>query len=373
MLSLESACVKGKKVLLRVDANVPLSEDSSGKIADDFRLRSIVPTINYLLGKEAKVIVLSRLGRPKGKVVPELSLGPIYQHLSALLGKKIIFWPEPPRELSSKAKLLKKGEVAGLENLRFYPEEEGGDKKFAADLAALAEIYVNESFSEAHRSSASLVEITELLPSYAGLLLDKEYRVLRTLLTHPARPFVAVIGGAKIADKLPAIKHLLDNVDQLLLGGGVANTFLAAQGEDVGSSLVDGEFTKEARKLIKRGRGKIILPIDSVKEDGAILDIGAETVQKYLKYIEKAKTVFWNGNLGMTEKKAFQQGSAVIARALADSPATSIIGGGNTIEFVNSLGLSKQMSFVSTGGSASLKLLAGEKLPALEALERADQ
>lgn len=370
MLSLEEAPLESQRVLLRIDANVPLDEGASGKISDDSRLRAIVPTIHYLLGKKAKVIILSRLGRPEGKVVPELSLKPIYEHLSRLIDQKITFWPEHPKELAQRTLDLKNGEVVGLENLRFYPEEKASDEKFAIQLAALGDIYVNESFSESHRHSTSLVEITSHLPSYAGIQLEKEYRVLSNLLRHPARPFMAVIGGAKIADKLPACKGLIDNVDRLLVGGGVANTFLVAQGEYVGTSLVDKELIPEAGKLLKLGRGKIVLPSDSVKQGEAIYDIGSQTVKTFIGYLAKAKTVFWSGNLGVSEKSEFRNGSERIAQALAESPATTIIGGGNTVELINSLKLGQKMTFVSTGGSAALKLLAGGKLPAIEALER---
>jgi len=370
MISIENVNVSNQRVLLRIDANLPLTNNAPAKIADDYRLQAIVPTIRYLVGNQAKVLILSRLGRPNGKRVAELSLEPIYRHLSDLLGQKITFWPEHPKELVKRSLGVKSGEIVGLENLRFYPGETGADRQFASMLARLGDIYVNESFSESHRHSASLVEITAFLPSYAGLLLEKEYYVLSNLLRHPARPFVAIIGGAKIADKLPACKKLIDNVDRLLVGGGVANTFLASQGEEVGTSLVDKDLLEEAKKLIKRGRGKIILPIDSVKQDEAIYDLGSQTVRVFLGFLKKAKTVFWNGNLGVTERAEFRYASERIARALADSPATTIIGGGNTAELINSLGLRQKMTFVSTGGGATLSLLAGEKLPAIEALER---
>lgn len=370
MKTLDDTNVAGERVLLRIDANVPLSDDGRGTMLDDYRLKAIVPTIRYLLDHKAQVIVLSRLGRPKGKVVPELSLRPIYQHLGELLGEKISFINEPVASVKKRID-SEKSDLSGLENLRFYPEEEANSPEFAKQLASLGDIYVNDSFSEAHRSSASLVEITKYIDSCAGLVLEREYKVLTSLLRNPARPFCAIIGGAKIDDKLPAIKNLLDRVDCLLLGGGVANTFLAADGEEIGQSLVDRELIPAARELLKRGRGKIVLPTDVAKDDGQILDIGVKTAEAFGHYIAKAKTIFWSGNLGKTEDERFLGGSKTVARAIAESGATSVIGGGNTVELINKLGLASKMTFVSTGGSATLKLLAGEKLPAIEALASA--
>lgn len=369
MKSLEDASLNDKRVLLRIDTNVPLTDTKTIHVADDFRLRAVVPTIQFLLNRKAKIILLGHLGRPDGPSSAE-SLRPVFHHLSALINQPIKFAPRVFSPATAQAvDELKAGEILGLENLRFDPGEAKNSRTFARKLAAYGDLYVNDAFAVSHRNAASVVAITEFLPSYPGILLELEYQTLKELIRHPARPFVAVIGGAKIGDKLPVLNHLLPRADRILIGGGVANTFMAAQGEDVGASLVDRDQLDNARLLLKKARGKIVLPVDLVWHDDAILDVGPKTVALFGQHLQVAKTIFWNGNLGKTEVAEFAHGSAAIAKTVADSQATTIIGGGNTIEIFSKLGLLKKVTFVATGGGASLELLSAAVLPGISALE----
>ncbi len=367
MKSIEEAALSGKKVLVRVDLNVPLED---GKIRDTYRLQAVIPTLEFLTNRGAKVILMSHLGRPMGIIEPAESLKPVYEELSKLIDKPVIFAPELFGDATKKlVDDLQEGQILGLENLRFDKAEDDNSRTFAQKLAAYGDVYVNDAFSVSHREAASLVAITEFLPSYAGLLLEREYHILTNLLRHPADPFVVVIGGAKIEDKLPVIKRLLDKADRILLGGGVASTFLASQGVDVKKSLINKDLLDEAKDIFKRGRGRILLPTDYVWDGDAIVDIGIKTQLQYKRYLSSANTIFWNGNMGKSEIAKFADGSAAIAQEMVNSGATTIIAGGNTIDLCNSLKLLKKMSFVSSGGGATLSLLSGEKMPGIEALK----
>lgn len=369
MKSLEEGSFVGKKVLIRIDTDVPLSDDRVPKVVDDYRLRILLPTLNFLLNRKASVVLIGHLGRPNGQVDSHLSLRPVYLHLSALLGRPIKFAPNLFSNATKKAvDELEEGELIGLENLRFDKGEEDNSRTFARKLAAYGEIYVNESFATSHRSAASVVAITEFLKPYAGLRFEQEYMTLTDLTRHPAHPFIAVVGGAKAGDKLPVIERLLPKVDRVLVGGRVANNFLAATGVDVDGSPIEASLVLEAKKLIRRGKGKIILPVDFVRREGEILDLGEQTIKHYTRYIRPAKTVLWSGPLGKIEEHEFAKASRVLATAVVDSGATSIAGGGNTTQMLAEFGLLGKFSFVSTGGGATLELLSGLQLPGLKAL-----
>lgn len=368
MKSLEDAPIVSKKILLRLGLDLPL--DDHGKILDDSRLRSSLETIHYLLNRHAKVVIIGHLGRPKGRVDSKLSLRPVYLHLSALLKKPVHF---APNLFSPATKTLieemKEGMVVGLENLRFDSGEENNSRTLAKKLAGYGEVYVNDAFSAAHREAASIVAITEFLPSYPGLLFEREVAVLHNLMKHPERPFIAIIGGVKVADKLPAIKYIADNADRVLVGGAVANTFLAAKGMNIRESIIDREYVEQAKDLAQRFRDKLVLPEDFVWEGGKILDSGSQTIKKFQTYLKNAKTIFWNGSLGHSENPQYARGSDSIAKYIADLPATTIIAGGNTIEIFSRLKLLQEVNFVSTGGGATLGLLSGKILPGVAALD----
>ena len=367
MKTIDEISLSGKRVLVRVDLNVPF--DKEGRISDDFRLKAVLPTLNYLLNRDAKVIIISHLGRPKGNPVPEFSLKPVYLRLSALLKKSISFAPQLFSEATQKAvESLQNGEVVGLENLRFDKGEEDNSRTFAKRLALYADIYVNDAFSVSHREAASTVAITEFLPSYAGMLMEKEVQMLSGLLRHPESPFIAVIGGAKIKDKLPIIEHLTHKADRILVGGGVANNFLKIQGVDVKDSLVELECLDDAKRILALSKGKIVLPVDYVWKGDVIADVGKQTVKTFEKYLDSAKTIFWNGCLGITEEPEYAKASDELAKMIAGAKATSVIGGGNTLEVLNKLKLANKVSFVSSGGGASLEYLSGKILPGVKAL-----
>lgn len=378
--------VSGKRVLVRVDFNVPL--DKQGNITDDTRIRAALPTIQYLVGHDAKVILMSHLGRPKARVQPEFSLRPVAQRLSTLLGKPVPLAPEavgPSVETMISA--MGPGDVIMLENVRFYPGEEANDPAFAAQLAALGDIYVNDAFGTAHRAHASTAGIAALLPAVAGFLMEREIDIMGRALEQPERPFVAIIGGAKVSTKTDVLNNLLDKVDKLVLGGGMANTFLKAQGAEVGKSLVEDDKLPEARELLARARDRIVLPVDAivadrldeqaqsqvvdidrVPADWMIVDIGPQTVQEFERALAGARTVVWNGPMGVFEIPKFASGTRAVASILANLGATTIVGGGDSVAAVEQLGFADKMTLISTGGGASLEFLEGKELPGVAAL-----
>jgi len=378
--------VKGKRVLVRVDFNVPLE---NGEVADDTRIRAVLPTIQYLLEQGSAVILMSHLGRPEGQVQDDLRLDPVGRRLSELLGQEVAkvddcVGPEVERATKS----LQPGQVLLLENLRFHPEEEENDQGFARQLASLADVYVNDAFGAAHRAHASTTSVTEYLPSVAGLLMERELQMLGEALANPTRPFVAVLGGAKVSGKIGVIRSLLSKVDLLLVGGGMANTFLKAQGLEVGKSLVDNDSLAVARDMLEQAGKRLVLPVDVVVADAfaadarartvsaeavppgwLILDIGPRTVSLFEKKLSTAGTVVWNGPMGVFEFPRFAAGTRALAESLARSQATTIVGGGDSAAAVRQAGLEDKMTFVSTGGGASLMFLEGNSLPGVEALE----
>ncbi|MBA3948175.1 MAG: phosphoglycerate kinase [Herpetosiphonaceae bacterium] len=385
--------LQGKRALVRVDFNVPLDK-ATGQITDDTRIRAAVPTIQYLLEHGASVVLMSHLGRPKKQADDKLRLDPVGHRLQELLGRpvqKINTTTSPEAEATAHA--LKPGDVLLLENTRFDPREEQNDPGLSEDLARLGDVYVNDAFGAAHRAHASTEGVAHYLPAVAGLLMEAELAALGGALDHPERPFVTIIGGAKISDKINVIENLLTKVDALLIGGGMANTFLLAQGYQLGDSLVEPESVDMAKSLIDNAHtnGKhLLLPVDAIIADAfapdantnivsvntvpqgwRILDIGPETIKHYKAALAGAKTVIWNGPMGVFEMPAFAEGTRAIAQALADlqTKATTIIGGGDSVAAVEQMGLADKMSHISTGGGASLELLEGKELPGVAALQ----
>jgi phosphoglycerate kinase len=378
--------VKGKKVLVRVDFNVPLTETGVG---DDTRIRAAIPTIQYLLDNGAAVILCSHLGRPKGGPEAKYSLKPVAEHLAGLLGLPVKFATDCiGPEAESAAKTLKPGEVLVLENTRFHPEEEKNDPKMAEQLASLVDLFVNDAFGTAHRAHASTEGVTHFLPSVAGFLLEKEIKYLGQAIADPKRPFVAILGGAKISDKIGVINNLLTKADAVLIGGGMANTFIKAKGFTTADSLVEDESVSIARVLLEKAGGKIHLPVDvvladkfdaaatsktvpvgNVPEGWRILDIGPETIKAFGKIIHTAGTVVWNGPMGVFEFPRFAEGTFGVAKAVADSQAVSIIGGGDSVAAIQQSGLTDKITHISTGGGASLEMLEGLELPGVAALQ----
>jgi phosphoglycerate kinase len=383
--TVEDIDVEGKKVLVRVDFNVPIK---NGKVGDDTRIRAALPTIEYLLNHGAAVILCSHLGRPKGEPNPEFSLKPVAEYLGQLLGKPVAFSEEavgPAAEQAARA--LLPGEVLVLENTRFYPGETKNDPQLAKQLADLADVYVNDAFGSAHRAHASTEGVAKYLPAVAGYLMEKEIRYLGQAIADPARPFVAILGGAKISDKIGVIRNLLQKADQVLIGGGMANTFFKAQGYPVGDSLVEDEVIDTAKELLAVGGNRLRLPVDMVIADRfdneaerkvmstqpvpdgwRILDVGPQTVENFGKIIEEAGTVVWNGPMGVFEFPRFAEGTFGIAKAIARSNATSIIGGGDSVAAVQEASVADEVTHISTGGGASLEMLEGLVLPGLAAL-----
>jgi phosphoglycerate kinase len=377
--------VKGKRVLVRVDYNVPIKE---GKVDDDTRIRAAMPTLNYLLDHGAALILCSHLGRPKGGPDPKYSLRSVADHLSKMMGQPVSFAEDCVGPLAEKAaKALKPGDVLLLENTRFHPGEEKNDLDLAKQLASLADIYVNDAFGSAHRAHSSTEGVARYLPAVAGFLMEKEIRYLGQAIANPRHPFIAILGGAKISDKIGVIRNLLQKADHVLIGGGMANTFLKAQGYPVGDSLVEDDALDTARELIKTGSTRLRLPVDVVIGDrfdaeadrkvmpmGAvpdgwrILDIGPMTIAAYQKVLAGAGTIVWNGPMGVFEFPRFAEGTFGIAKAVAASKAISIIGGGESVSAIQKSGLADKITHISTGGGASLEMLEGLVLPGLAAL-----
>ena len=373
----------GKKALVRCDFNVPLNDDLS--ISDDTRIVAALPTITYLMEQGAAVILCSHLGRPKGKVVESMRLTPVAQRLSELLGVDVKMADDCiGAEVEAAAAALGAGEVLLLENLRFYPEEEKNDAAFAERLAKLADVFVNDAFGTAHRAHASTAGVADYIPAVAGMLIEKELAFLGQAVSDPERPLVAILGGAKVSDKIKVIENLLTKADKLLIGGGMANTFFKAQGLEMGDSLVEADSLDVAAELMAKGGDKLVLPVDMVladafAEDAAtkvvpvgdvatgwrILDIGPETIKLFAEQVGQAKTVVWNGPMGVFEMAPFAEGTFGVARALAASSATSIVGGGDSAAAIAQAGLTDQIDHVSTGGGASLEFLEGAELPGI--------
>jgi phosphoglycerate kinase len=383
-LSIRDLDLKNKRVFIRVDFNVPLAPGGQ-EISSDKRIKASLPTIQYALDHGAGLILASHLGRPKGKVNPEMSLKPVAERLAKLLGRPVKMAPDcigPEVEAMKPAP----GDVLLLENLRFHPEEEKNDAGFSRKLAALCDVYVNDAFGSAHRAHASTVGMIAFVPkAAAGLLMEKELQYLTMATTNPARPSIAILGGAKVSDKIEVISNLAKIVDRLLIGGAMAYTFLKAQGQPTGKSLVEEDKLDLARNLLKSVGAKMMLPVDhvvvaelkegapnavveTVPADKMGVDIGPKTVDAFSKVIAGAKTIIWNGPMGVFEKPPFDKGTVAVAKAVAQSGATSIVGGGDSEKAVKSAGVADKISHVSTGGGASLEFLAGIKLPGVEAL-----
>jgi phosphoglycerate kinase len=382
--------VTGKRVLVRVDFNVPV-DIKTGEITDDSRIRASLPTINYLIERQASVILMSHFGRPKGKVVNEMRLAPAARRLSQILGRQVNTTADcigPEVEKSVKA--LKPGDVLLLENLRFHAEEEAGDPAFAKALAGMGDIYVNDAFGTSHRAHASISGIARYLPAVAGFLLEKEINTLGGLIENPAHPFTSLFGGAKVSDKVAVLKNIMSKVDCLLIGGGMAATFLKAKSFEVGTSLVEAETVSTAAGLIQDAAKKKVrlrLPVDVVVADELnsestsevvsidaippakkIADIGPKTVEIFSQELRRSRTVFWNGPMGVHEIAQFAGGTRALATLLSVLKATTVVGGGSTAEVIDAMGLAGKVTFVSTGGGASLEFLGGDALPGVVAL-----
>jgi phosphoglycerate kinase len=382
--------LKGKRVFIRVDFNVPLDEE--GHVTNDARIQASLPTIRYALSQNGRVILASHLGRPKGKVNPKMSLKPVAAALGRLLGQKVLMASDcVGEEVLAQSRRLKDGEVLMLENLRFHSQEEANDPEFSKQLAALGELYVNDAFGTAHRAHASTVGMIQFVgKGAAGLLMEKELAYLGKAVSSPDRPYVAIIGGAKVSDKIEVIDNLLKVVDVLLIGGGMAYTFLVAEEYEVGKSLVETDKIALAESLLNTARERkvmLLLPVDHVVASKLSptaeiktttiqetpmewmgLDIGPETVARFRNQVALARTILWNGPLGVFEMEQFAQGTMAIAHAVAESSATTIIGGGDSIAAVTQAGVADKITHISTGGGASLEFLGGAKLPGVEAL-----
>jgi phosphoglycerate kinase len=393
-LSIRDLPLSNHRVLMRVDFNVPLED---GRVMDDTRVRETLPTIEYALRHRARLVLVSHLGRPKGKPNPKMSLKPVAERLRMLLdkdlapGENVGFCPDcVGPEAEEMAGKLEQGQTLLLENLRFHPEEEANDEKFSKQLASLADYYVNDAFGTAHRAHASTVGVTKFVKkSAAGLLMEKELQYLGKALQHPERPFIAILGGAKVSDKIDVIRNLISKVDALVIGGGMAFTFLKAQGEPIGKSLVEEDKIDLARQLLQEAKNhkmKFLLPVDHVVADKVdanaavqtvskipanlmALDIGPKTIDLFVKEVASARTIVWNGPMGVFEVAPFAKGTFKIAQAVAENAgATSIVGGGDSVSAVHAAGVADKITHISTGGGASLEFLEGKKLPGVEAL-----
>ena len=389
--TIEDIDVAGKKVLVRCDFNVPFNAD--GSISDPKRIKEALPTIKYLLSKGAKVILCSHLGRPKGEFNMKYSLAPVAEYLSKALGQEVKMAKDVIGDSAkSLAASLKDGEAMLIENVRFHKEEEKNDPEFSKQLASLAEIYVNDAFGTAHRAHASTAGVAQYLPAVCGYLIQKEISIMGGALENPKRPFVAILGGAKVSDKIGVINNLIDKVDTLIIGGGMAYTFLKAQGKEVGTSLVDDtkiEYCKEMIEKAAKSGKKLLLPVDttvaasfpdpidaeidvevveSIPADKMGLDIGTKTAEMYAEAVKSAKTVVWNGPMGVFENPVLAKGTIAVAKSLAETDATTIIGGGDSAAAVIQLGFADKMSHISTGGGASLEYLEGKVLPGIDVI-----
>ena len=392
MMTLRDVDVTGKRVLVRVDFNVPLKD---GEILDDTRITAALPTITYLMDRKARVILVTHLGRPKGKVVPEMSVRPLVKHISNVLGRRIMFasdcgGPDSQRLVSE----MSDGEVVLLENVRFDPGEETNDEDLGYALAKLADIYVDDAFGDSHRAHASTVVVTEYLPSVAGFLMEKEVQSLSAAIENPERPFAIILGGAKVKDKISVIENLLDKIDYLLIGGVMGNTFLKAQGYNLGSTRVDEDGLEIARDIIRKAAARgveLVLPQDLVVADKfapdaeskvvdinntpagwMALDLGPATIQAFTERLQKCKTIIWNGPLGVYEFDKFAVGTIEIAKVMASTKVMTIVGGGDVVAAIEKAGVAEQMFHISTGGGASLEFLSGQKLPGVVALVRSE-
>jgi len=384
--SLRELDVYNKRVLVRVDFNVPI--DKKGNIIDDTRIRESLPTLNYLVEQGARVIAISHLGRPKGKPKEELRMDKVAHHLGQLMEKKVLKVDEcVGPKVKQVIEGMKPGDILVLENVRFYPGEEANDPEFSRQLAELADIYVNDAFGAAHRAHASISGVAELMPSCPGFLLEKEVTMLSKVMDRSENPRVAIVGGAKVADKLNLLQNMVQNMDVIIIGGGMANTFLKARGLNIGKSLYEESLLDQARELMEEARQRntrMLLPVDVVVADHfaenaehrvvpvnqvpdgwMILDIGPETVANYKQYINQARTIFWNGPMGVYEFEAFSSGTNELARAVASASAVSVVGGGDSLAAVYHLGLQNSITHLSTGGGATLEFLEGKRLPGL--------
>ncbi len=382
--------VTGKKVLLRVDFNVPM--DESFKIIDDTRIMATLPTINYLLHQKAKIIICSHLGRPKGMFNPKFSLAPVAKRLAEILGMPVKFASDAIGESANKLiSEMEDGEIVMLENIRFYPEEEANDDMFARDLAKLADVFVNDAFGTAHRAHASTAGVANHIPAVAGFLMGGEIRALSKVTTNPENPFVVILGGAKVSDKIGVIKQLIDKASVILVGGAMANTFIVAQGGNIGLGRYEKDKVEVAKNILalaEKKNVKIVLPVDTVvskefapdaksktvpsfvvPEEYQGMDIGKRTAKIFKKEIKNAKTIVWNGPMGVYEFKKFQAGTKAIAKAVAKSSAVSVIGGGDSVAAIRELGFADKVTHLSTGGGATLKFLEGSPLPGVDMLE----
>jgi phosphoglycerate kinase len=382
--------VTGKRVLVRVDFNVPI-DAKTGAITDDSRIRATLPTIQYLIERNARVILISHLGRPKGKVVDELRLTPVAQRLSQILGQQVgVAVNCIGSEVEKSVEALRSGDVLLLENLRFHSDEETGSADFARSLARLGDIFVNDAFGTSHRAHASIAGIAQCLPAVAGLLLEKEIDTLGGLLKNPAHPFISLFGGAKVSDKVNMLNNIMSKVDCLLIGGGMAATFLKARSYEIGKSLIEADSVGTADELMRQAAKKsvrLVLPVDvvvaeeldveskgeivsvdSIPKDKKIADIGPQTIEKFRLGLLGGRTIFWNGPVGVEEIPQFAGGTRTLAELITRLNAKTIIGGGSTAEVINAMGLADKVTFVSTGGGASLKFLGGEELPGVVSL-----
>ncbi len=392
--SIKDINVKGKKVLMRVDFNVPFNEKK--EISDNSRINGALPTIEYIIKEGGKLILMSHLGRPKNEPNPEFSLEPVAKELAKILNKTVTF-TEDDLVVSEKTKdivsNMNDGDVVLLENTRFRKEEKDNDAAFSKELASLGDIFVNDAFGAVHRAHASTVGVAEFLPAVSGLLIEKELRIMGNALDNPERPFVAILGGAKVSDKIGVISNLIDKVDTLIIGGGMAYTFLKAEGYEIGTSLLEEDKIELAKELMIKAKEKGVnlllpvdivvakefnadaphktVPIDSIPLDYMGLDIGEKTSKIFCDVIKKSKTVIWNGPVGVFEYDAFAKGTLAIAKAMAESSGTTIIGGGDSAAAVKKLGYANKMTHISTGGGASLTYLEGKSLPGIEVLEEA--